>query len=281
MSDALVAIGGDSGTGGASTLPPLPSLTALIELDALEDLRELLQRHEARGTLIGIAAIKALLLADLVGEVKAIKKDIKKYVDYVVPGASGGGKPLATTPPPGSGVSPGGESASAAVGDPGASSSGKSGAALPAHAAAASTLSPFFSDLGEMLKPFVKMPVDQLRATVDGQEKAIEKGAAGITELQVAKSASDARLQVLEAHVQRLDAAHRGLSDRVVEMGFELGESEAATEALGEAVREAGSPVIVVVEEGEETGEPVQKHQARPMQQARRSVRKAQVRKKK
>lgn len=287
MSDSLIVVGsGSSSAGGAGTPPPVSSLAALIVPDVLSDLRELLDRHEVRGTLVGISAIKALLLAELVGEVKAIEKNIKKYVDYIVPGAAAGSKHSAATSPiggsSGQATSPGGAVGTAAL--PGAASQGTAGAVAAAQDVAAEhAVSPFISDFGEMLKPFVKMPVEQLHAAVDSQAKAIEKGAAGITELQTAKSASDARIQALEAHVLRLDAAHRGLSDRVVEMGFELGESEAATEALGEAVREAGSPVIVVVEEGEnrDPDEPVRTTQARPMRQAGNPVRKVQARKKK
>lgn len=265
MSDALVVLGGGgSSAGGASTPPPVPSPTAPVVPDVLTDLRAFLQRHEARSTLVGISAIRALLLAELVGEVKAIEKNIKKYVDYNVPCPPAGDKSSAIiTPAPKPGVLPGGESPSA---DPAAHPE-----ASGTRAAAAGTPSPFISDLGEMLKPLVKMPVEQLSATVDSQGKAIEKGATGITELQTAKSANDARLQALEVHYQRLDAAHRGLSDRVIEMAFKLGDPEDAIEALVEAV----------VEEGEETGEPVRTTQARPMRQARGSVRKAQVRKKK
>jgi hypothetical protein len=245
-------------------------LTSLITVDALTDLRELLQRHDVRGTLIGIAAVETLLLAELVEHVKTICKDQKRLVDYVTPST-----PAPSGSPPGA-ASPGGATAAASQGTAAASS--------PAPGVVAERApSRFVSDFGEMLTPVVKMPVEQLRATVDSQGKAIDKDAAGITELQAAHTVSDARLRALEANYLRLEAAHRGLSDRVAEMDIELGESEEATESLEEAVREAGSPVIVVVEEGEraDPGQPVPKTQARPMRQAATNVRKAQARKKK
>jgi hypothetical protein len=264
MSDTRVAVrGGGSGESGESTLPPVPSLTSLITPDALADLRELLLRHEARGTLIGISALRTLLLAELIEHVKTIGKDHKRLIDYVVP---------ATPPPPG---------AAATGGATDASGHATATAASPAHGVA--TPSRFASDIAEMLTPVVKMPVEQLRTTVDNQGKAIDKGAAGIAELHTAHTVSDARLRALEANVLRLDAAHRGLSNRVAAMDIELGETEAATEILEEAVREAGEPVIVVVEEGENTdpGEPDRTTQARPMRRADTNVRKAQARKKK
>jgi hypothetical protein len=258
MSDTRVAVrGGGSGESGESTLPPVPSLTSLITPDALADLRELLLRHEARGTLIGISALRTLLLAELVEHVKTIGKDHKRLIDYVVP---------ATPPPPGATDASGHATATAAS---------------PAHGVAAS--SRFVSDIAETLTRVVKIPVEQLRTTIDNQGKAIDKGAAGIAELHTAHTVSDARLRALEANVLRLDAAHRGLSNRVAAMDIELGETEAATEILEEAVREAGEPVIVVVEEGENTdpGEPDRTTQARPMRRADTNVRKAQARKKK
>lgn len=276
MSDALVAVGsGGSSGGGASPPPPVPSLSSLITVDALADLKELLQRQDVRDTLVGISAVEALLSAEQVEHVKAIGTNLKKLVDYFVPGATGGGNPPPAGSPPPSGNTP----SDAGPGGNG----GMTGTPSHATAAAAHAPSHFVSDFGNMLTPVVKMPVDQLRATVDSQGKAIDKGAAGITDLQTAHAASNARLQALEANYQRLDTAHRGLSDRVVEMGFELGESEEATEALGEAVREAGSPVIVVVEEGEnrDRDDAVRKTQARPMRQAGTHARKAQPRKKK
>jgi hypothetical protein len=280
MSDTRVAVrSGGFGDGGASTLPPVPSLASLITLDALTDLKELLQRHDVRGTLIGISAIETLLLAELVEHVKCIGKDHKRLVDYVTP-ASGAAPPA--TPPSGS---PSGDAGPGGTGGATGAPSQVTASASPPPSGVAAGRAPsqFVTDFGEMLTPVVKMPVEQLRTTVDSQGKAIDKGAVGISELQVAHTASDARLRGLETNFYRLEAAHRGLSDRVAEMDFELGESAEATEALGEAVREAGSPVIVVVEEGEEAdpGGPVRKTRARPMRQGATNVRKAQARKKK
>lgn len=284
MSDTLVVVGGGgSSQGGTSTPPPLPSLTSLITLDALIDLRELLQRSDVRGTLVGISAIETLLLAELVEHVKIIGKDHKRLVDYVTPATPGSGTTQPAAPPPSGGpsgdASPGGTAGTAGTTDQGA-------AATPSAAHGVATeraSSQFVTDLGDKMAAVVKMPVEQLRTTVDSQGKAIDKGATGIAELQAAHTTSDARLRTLETNFLRLDTAHRGLSDRVAAMDIELGESEEATEALGEAVREAGSPVIVVVEEGDnrDPGEPVRNTQARPMRQAGTPVRKAQARKKK
>jgi hypothetical protein len=258
MSDTFVAV-----RGGRDALPPVPSLDSLITPDALADLRELLLRHEARGTLIGISALRTLLLAELVDYVKTIDKDHKRFVDYIVPATSGSGTSQPATPPP-SGSPP--DATSGATDTPD----------HPAAVAAARAPSRLVSDIAEWLTPVVKMPVEQLRTTVDNQEKAIDRGAAGIAELHTAHTVSDARLRALEANILRLDAAHRGLSNRVAAMDIELGETE-------EAVREAGEPVIIVVEEDENTdpGEQGRTPQARPMRQAGMNVRKAQARKKK
>jgi hypothetical protein len=266
MSDTFVAV-----RGGSDALPPVPSLDSLITPDALADLRELLVRHEARGTLIGISALRTLLLAELVDHIKTIGKDQKRLVDYVAPATSGSGTSQPTTSPPSAGTS-GAMGTGGATGAPGTAA-----ASSPAPGvAAARAPSRFVSDIADMLTPVVKMPVEQLRTTVDNQEKAIDKGATGIAELHTAHAVSDARLRVLEENVLRLDAAHRGLSNRVAAMDIELGETE-------EAVREASEPVIVVVEEGGNTdpGEPGQTTRARPMRQAATNVRKAQARKKK
>jgi hypothetical protein len=262
MSDTFVAV-----RGGSDPLPPVPSLDSLITPDALADLRELLLRHEARGTLIGISALRTLLLAELVDHIKTIDKDQKRFVDYVVPATSSSSTSQPVTPPPP------GNPLGATTGTPG----------HPAAGAAARAPSRFVSEIANMLTPIVKIPVEQLHMTVDNQGKAIDKGAAGIAELHTARAVSEARLRALEANVLRLDAAHRGLSNRVAAMDIELGETEAATEILEEAVREAGEPVIVVVEEGENTdpGEPGRTPRARPMRQAGTNVRKAQARKKK
>jgi hypothetical protein len=260
MSDTFVAV-----RGGSAALPPVPSLDSLITPDALADLRELLVRHEARGTLIGISALRTLLLAELVDYVKTIGKDQKRFVDYVVPATSGSGASQPATPPP-AGSPPGATSTGGTTGVPG----------QPAAAAPPAVRSRLVSDIAEMLTPVVKMPVEQLRTTVDNQGKAIDKEAAGIAELHTGHAVSDARLRALEANVLRLDAAHRGLSNRVAAMDIELGETE-------DAVREAVEPVIVVVEEGDngETGETGRTPRARPLRQAGTNVRKAQARKKK
>jgi hypothetical protein len=223
----------------------------LITPEALSDLQELSQSHAARGTITGISAASALLVAELIEHVKTIGTDYKRVADYVAPPAVHGGP------------------APAAV-----ATSGTGAAAAPP----APTPSRLVVDFGDKMTAAVTTPVEQLRTTVDSHAKAIEKGAAGLAELQTAKTSSDARIQALEAHFLQLDAAHRRLSDRITGMGLEMDESEAVTEALGEAVREARSPLIVVVEEGEETSRTTR---ARPMRQARTPVRKAQARKKK
>jgi hypothetical protein len=248
-------------------------LTALITLDALTDLRELLRRPEGRATLIGISAIDALLLAELVEHVKAIGKDHKRFVDYITPATP--------SPPAGSSgdASPGGSGSAV-----GGSDQSTAGASSPAAGAVAEHApSQFISAFGDILDPVVKIPVERLLTAVDSQAEAIAKGAAGIAELHAAHTASDARVTALEANFLQLEAAHRGLSDHVVEMDVELAETEEATELLGEAVREVGSPVIVVVEEGERAnpGEPVRKTQTRSTRRAGTNVRKAQARKKK
>jgi hypothetical protein len=296
MSNTLVPSGSGSSTDGTGTPTTLPPPASLIVPAALSELRNLLLRDEVRHTLIGISAIRTLLLAELLEQVKGACKDHKKLVDYITPGGD------AASPSPGAAQPAGG-----LVTQP------------SAHAATAQpAASRFVVDLADKMASVVKMPIDQLRITVDAQGKtigtqgetietqgktidtqgktidahaktievqgkAIDKGATDITGLQTGKTASDARIQALEVNHQRLAAAHRGLSDRVVEMGFELNETEEVTEALSEAVLEAGPPVILVVEEGENSdpADPPRKTQARPMRQAGAPVRKAPASRKK
>ena len=162
----------------------------MITLDALTDLRELLQRHDVRGTLIGISAIRTLLLAELVEHVKGACKDHKRLVDYMTPATPGSGAVPPVAPPP-SRPPPGGTSPGGTAGMTGATGHAAAAASPPAHGAAAEPApSQFVADFGDKMTAVVKMPVDQLRTTVDSQGKtidshgeAINKGAAGITEL--------------------------------------------------------------------------------------------------
>jgi hypothetical protein len=255
----------------------------LIVPAALSGLRELLLHDEVHRTLIGISAVRTLLLAELVEHVKIACKDHRHLVDYITLATPGSGGAPSVVPSL-SGTPPGGTSPGGTAGATGVTGQNAAGAAPPAHGAPTEPApSQFVTEFGDKMAAVVRMPIEQLRTTVDSHGEAIDKGAAGILELQAAKTASDARAQALEASFLRLDTAHRGLSARVAEMGFEQDEMEEATAALREAAREVEPLIIAVVEEGGNrgSGEHGRKTQARPMRQAGAPFRKAQARKKK
>ena len=227
-----------------STAAPPPSPVSLIPIDVLHGFVDLLSQPHARDTIIGTAAVNALLTAELVAQVTRIAEWHKRTGMYVL----GGETPTASasTPPTGSGAAiPAAGSAPSAV-------------THPVSGAAPGMLTPFLADINTVVLNQLALR-DTLIAGLRTDLTTAQSAVAGLkTEhaAMMAQMTEDIRgLRAAHGELTHQTSALRGdvasaraqiepLVGRVEQMMFDLARQDVA---IREIARDAASPTEVVI----------------------------------